>query len=121
MAAPKAAAHLSYDLRTHFRDPHVLPELRNMTSRDIAVRETVRRTPGVLDLIYAATAAVRAYRAGPGSGPITIAVGCVDGRHRAPTVCDLLATALTEEVGLQVHLLHRDIDKPVIQRAARKD
>lgn len=39
------AAHLTIDLRQHFRDPHVSPELRFMTADDAPVREAVLNTP----------------------------------------------------------------------------
>jgi UPF0042 nucleotide-binding protein len=34
-------AHLTIDLRHHFKDPHVSPELRSMTAHDEPVRTTV--------------------------------------------------------------------------------
>lgn len=45
------AAHLTIDLRHHFKDPHVSPELRYMTAHDELVRTTVLNTPGVADLV----------------------------------------------------------------------
>lgn len=39
------AAHLTIDLREHFRDPHVSPELRYMTAHDEPVRTAVLNTP----------------------------------------------------------------------------
>jgi len=51
---PPPTAHLILDLRSHFRDPHVDPGLRELT----------------------------AYRSGPSAGPVTVAVGCAGGRHR---------------------------------------
>ncbi|MGP4030200.1 RapZ C-terminal domain-containing protein [Actinomadura sp. 3N407] len=113
---PAPAAHLTVDLREHFRDPHVDPALRNLTARDTAVHEAVRTTPGILALVDAAEHAVLAYLDGPSAGPVTIAVGCAGGRHRAATVGDLLATGLSETHGLAVTLTHRDLDKPVVDR-----
>ncbi|MGI5208942.1 RapZ C-terminal domain-containing protein [Spirillospora sp. CA-108201] len=109
-------AHITLDLRVHFRDPHVRPELRNLTARDMAVHEAVRTTPGILPLLHAAEDAVLAYLAGPSAGPVTVAVGCAGGRHRAATVGDLLATSLAETHALDVALVHRDLDKPVAER-----
>lgn len=111
-------AHITLDLREHFRDPHIDPALRYLTARDTAVLEAVRTTPGVLPLLYAAEHAVLAYLAGPSAGPVTVAVGCAGGRHRAATVGDLLATTLSETHGLAVTLAHRDLDKPVAARGA---
>ncbi|CNF63221.1 glmZ(sRNA)-inactivating NTPase [Mycobacterium tuberculosis] len=109
-------AHITLDLREHFRDPHIDPALRYLTARDTAVHEAVRTTPGVLPLLDAAAHAVLAYLAGPSAGPVTVAVGCAGGRHRAATVGDLLATTLAETHGLAVTLTHRDLDKPVAHR-----
>lgn len=109
------AAHLTVDLRQHFRDPHVSPELRHMTADDEAVRMAVLGTPGVKDLVVATAVAVAAFAAGPSAGLVKVAAGCAGGRHRAPTFARELASHLTEAgCGVTVH--HRDIDKPVIQR-----
>jgi UPF0042 nucleotide-binding protein len=116
--APPPPAHLVLDVRHHFRDPHIAPELRYLTARDIAVYEAVRTTPGILPLVNAAEHTVLAYLAGPSAGPVTVAVGCAGGRHRAPAVGDMLASGLAETYGLDVTLTHRDIDRPVIDRDA---
>ena len=89
-------AHITLDLRSHFRDPHVSPELRHMTADDEPVRLAVLGTPGILPLIDATAAAVLAYLAGPSAGPVTVAVGCAGGRHRAPTVARALGTILRD-------------------------
>lgn len=107
-------ATITLDLRVHYRDPHVDPALRNLTSRDEPVRLAVLGTAGVLDLVDATCAMVRALASGPaGTAPISIAVGCAGGRHRAPTVAMALALELELDV-VDVH--HRDLDKPVVCR-----
>ncbi|MFD3922507.1 ATPase [Streptomyces sp. NPDC058595] len=108
-------AHLTLDLRHHFRDPHVSPELRYMTARDEQVRTAVLDTSGIADLIEAAAHAVAAFTAGPVAGTVTVAVGCAGGRHRAATVAMALAELLTT-AGRDVALHHRDIGEPVVQR-----
>ncbi|HMG65622.1 MAG TPA: RNase adapter RapZ, partial [Streptosporangiaceae bacterium] len=80
------AAHIVLDLRHHFRDPHVSPELRELTARDGAVAAAVLTTPGINHLISATADLVQAYLAGPGAGSVTVAVGCAGGRHRAAVV-----------------------------------
>lgn len=112
-AAPDA--HLTIDLRHHFRDPHVSPELRYMTADDAPVRAAVMGTPGVPPLVQATAAAVSAFTNGPSAGVVTVAVGCQGGRHRAPTVARALAERLTA-AGHSVVVTHRDLDKPVVQR-----
>ncbi|WP_030241014.1 RNase adapter RapZ [Streptomyces sp. NRRL S-350] len=113
-AAPPDA-HLTLDLRRHFRDPHVDPALRHQSARDLPVRRAVLATPGIRELITAAALLADAYDAGPSGAPLTIAVGCAGGRHRAATVASVLAARLGK-TGMTVHLTHRDLDKPVIDR-----
>lgn len=113
--APAPEAHLTLDLRHHFRDPHINPDLRHMTANDEPVRTTVLNTPGINDLIHATTAAVNAFTRGPSTGPITIAAGCTGGRHRAPTFARTLLARLVHD-GHTVTIHHRDLDQPVIQR-----
>lgn len=109
------AAHLTIDLRHHFRDPHVSPELRYMTADDEPVRAAVLATPGIRQLVDAVAEAVEAFAAGPSAGTVTVASGCAGGRHRAPTVARDLAARLTE-AGHTVTVRHRDLGKPVVQR-----
>ncbi|MFC4529147.1 ATPase [Sphaerisporangium dianthi] len=108
-------AHLTIDLRHHFKDPHVSPELRYMTARDEPVRATVLGTPGIADLLEATATAVAAFLTGPSAGTVTVADGCAGGRHRAPIFAEHLAHRLRGD-GLSVTLHHRDLDKPVVQR-----
>ncbi|MEU8623281.1 RNase adapter RapZ [Streptomyces sp. NPDC048669] len=108
-------AHVTLDLRHHFRDPHVSPELRHMTAHDEPVRAAVLRTPGIAQLVTATAAAISAFAAGPSTGPITVADGCAGGRHRAPTFAQALADQLTAN-GHTVTVQHRDMHQPVVNR-----
>ena len=109
------SAHLIIDLRHHFRDPHVSPELRYMTADDEPVRAAVLATPGITDLVAATAAAVLAFASGPSAGTVTVADGCAGGRHRAPTFANALAERLTA-AGHRVSVRHRDLSKDVVQR-----
>lgn len=128
-------ARLKLDLRHHFRDPHVRSELRYLTAHDRAVRDAVMATDGIRDLVVAVTAAVEAFLAGPRQDePVTLAVGCAGGRHRAASVAIFLfwivsgdaeaaKEAGVEELAarfdgrdLDVLLVHRDLGKPVVDR-----
>ncbi len=113
-AAPPAA-HLTIDLRHHFRDPHVSPDLRHMTANDEPVRTAVLGTPGITDLVEAVAMAVAAFASGPSAGTVTVADGCAGGRHRAPTFATALADRL-RTAGHTVTIHHRDLDKPVVDR-----
>lgn len=109
------AADLTIDVRHHFRDPHVSPELRHMTANDAPVRRAVLATAGVRSLIAALAAAVEAFTQGPSAATVTVAIGCAGGKHRAATMARELAAWLTR-AGHAVVVHHRDIDKPVVQR-----
>lgn len=109
------SAHLTIDLRHHFRDPHVSPELRYMTADDEPVRAAVLGTPGITDLVAATATAVAAFASGPSAGTVTVADGCAGGRHRAPTFARALAERLRMD-GHQVTVFHRDMSRPVVQR-----
>lgn len=114
-AAPQAT--ITLDLRVHFKDPHVSPELRYLTAKDEAVREAVRGTSGIPELTEAAADMVEAYLQGPaGEYPVTVAVGCQGGRHRAASVALDLSERLDREHGLVTTVLHRDIQLDVVDR-----
>ncbi|MFD7829182.1 ATPase [Kitasatospora sp. NPDC059803] len=108
-------ATITIDLRRHFRDPHVDPALRHQSAHDLPVRQAVMATPGIHELISATALLADAFDAGPAMAPLTIAVGCAGGRHRAATVAMTLAKRLAK-TGTPVRLTHRDLDKPVINR-----
>ena len=112
-AAPEA--HIVLDLRTHFRDPHVSPELRHMTALDGPVRTAVLNTPGVIPLVDALAAGVMALMAGPSAGPVAVAVGCVGGRHRSAVIADVLQLVLDDH-DIAAEVQHRDLHRPVIRR-----
>ncbi|MEU7302628.1 RNase adapter RapZ [Streptomyces sp. NPDC007206] len=109
------AARLTIDLRHHFRDPHVSPELRDMTADDQPVRAAVLGTPGVAALVLKTASAVEALASGPSAGVITVAGGCAGGRHRAPVFARALAELLSD-AGHDVSVHDRDMDKPVVHR-----
>lgn len=111
-------ATITCDVRTHFRDPHINPALRHLTADHPNVTHAVLTTPGIPRLIEALTNAITAYRHAPTPGPITIAVGCVGGRHRAPTIAAEVARLLNRG-GVAVELTHRDLGRAVIERPAR--
>ncbi|MFH8805291.1 ATPase [Streptomyces sp. NPDC017936] len=109
------AAHLTLDLRAHFRDPHVSPAMRELTAAHRRVRRIVLGTPGVKALLTATVRAVQAYDAGPSARDTVIAVGCAGGRHRSAVAADVLARRLRRR-GHEVTVEHRDLHRPVIAR-----
>ncbi|RNG11790.1 RapZ C-terminal domain-containing protein [Streptomyces botrytidirepellens] len=111
-------AHITLDLHRHFRDPHVDPNLRTLTARDRRAIRAVKHTPGIQQLLAATLTQAQAYARSPGAGahPLHIAIGCADGRHRAGVTAHLLARRLRRR-GHQVALTHRDLHRPVVERA----
>jgi UPF0042 nucleotide-binding protein len=105
-------ADLIIDLRP-YRDPHVRPEFRHLTAFDAEVRDTVRSTPGIPKLLTETLRHVD--RLATNGRTITIATGCVGGRHRGPAFALDLQAAL-HQLGHHAAITHRDINKPVIQR-----
>lgn len=113
--APAPEADITLDTRRRFRNPHADPAMREKTGLDPAVRQHVMDTPGVRDLVCtSADLALALADAGPLDRPVTVAVGCVGGRHRSVAIADAIADRLTRS-GIEVTLNHRDVDKPVIQ------
>jgi RNase adaptor protein for sRNA GlmZ degradation len=117
---PAPEAHATFDVRHHFRDPHVNPALRYLTAADPQVIEAVMDTPGVYPLAASIAGTVRAFLDGPQSGPVTVAVGCVGGRHRSAAIAIEAARLLADVDGIPVTLTHRDIGRPVIERPAQE-
>lgn len=108
-------AHVTLDLSERFRDPHVTPELRDMTAHHQPVRDVVLDTPGILGVIEGVAQLATAYLSGPSAGPVTIAVGCSGGRHRAPVVGAEVSELLSMD-GVRVTISHRDLAKDVVAR-----
>lgn len=111
------AADIPLDLRESYRDPHFDPALRDLNADDPRVMTAVLETPGIPALVRAVAAAVRDLTRD--GRPVTVAVGCAGGRHRAPAVATLVA-ALLEVSGVPVTTVHRDIEEPVIHRGQER-
>lgn len=107
-------AHLVVDLRQHFRDPHVSPELRYMTALDEPVRQAVLGTP--------ASPARRGGRRGGGRvhcGPQRRAGDCGRRVCGRPAQGPVFAQALADQLiaaGHTVTVQHRDLHRPVVNR-----
>jgi UPF0042 nucleotide-binding protein len=86
------AAHLTLDLRHHFRNPELGPEMRGRTVIHQEGRRSILGTPGIRPLLAAAVRAVRAYDSGPYNRAIVVAVG--GGRIRSVVAAEALARRL---------------------------
>jgi UPF0042 nucleotide-binding protein len=110
-------ADVTIDVRIHFKDPHVNPELRHLDATSARVCNTVLGTPGIAALTGSLVGVAEAYLAGPSPAPVTIAVGCAGGRHRSAVIADLAGKILAAR-GARVRVVHRDIALPVVDRPA---
>ncbi|MDP9850314.1 RNase adapter RapZ [Streptosporangium lutulentum] len=113
---PAPEADLTIDARRYLRNPHHAPGMRELTGLQEVVRRHVLATPGARATIGHAIAFARdvlAEAAGP-ERMVTIAAGCVGGRHRSVALATEIATGL-RACGIGVQLTHRDVERPVIQ------
>jgi UPF0042 nucleotide-binding protein len=110
--SPAPKADLTVDLAEWFRDPHVSPAMRSMTARDPEVVASVMETPGAHAFVERLFTAVEVL-VDLGLGTVSVATGCVGGRHRGPVVATQLA-ARARAAGWTVEIHHRDLDKPVL-------
>ncbi|MFB6670762.1 RapZ C-terminal domain-containing protein [Streptomyces parvus] len=110
-------AEATYDLRRLFRNPFHNPELKNLTGLDAPVYEHVLATPGVESLAQVVTFLAIGLHDTARGEDITIAYGCVGGRHRAVG----LARRTQELIQLthrETAVEHRDIGKPLLPPSA---
>lgn len=114
-------AHMTFDLRELFKDPHVSPELRQLTGMDPAVIQNVFRQPGAEAFLQGIVQTVIAAYV----PDLVVAFGCVGGRHRSVVFAEALhielcaryrKLPLVQRAGRVPTLEHRDIDKPVLVR-----
>lgn len=108
-------AHITLNLRKHFKDPHANPGLRYLTAHDAEVRKAVLATPGIATVVEATALTVEAYMLGPPTGPstspVSLAVGCAAGRHIAAAVGIEIAAVLQDLGHGPITLVHRDLHK----------
>ncbi|MFE2869373.1 hypothetical protein [Embleya sp. NPDC059259] len=110
---PAPIADLTYDLRRGFRNPHADPTMRAMTGLDHPVYDHVLVTPGIELVARSAADLAADLRIELAGGPITVAAGCVGGRHRSVGLARRVAELLTKR-GAVVELIHRDVHWPLM-------
>lgn len=115
---PAPNAHATFDVQDHFSDPDRVHGMRHRTADDIDIRDIVMGTAGIPELIDAIVGAAHAFLRGPRPRPLVVGVGCRGGRHRSVAIVCEAAHQLVG-AGVDVTVTHRDIAKPVIQRAAK--
>lgn len=104
-------AEVVVDVRRRFRDPHVLPEFRQLTGKDQAVRDKVLGDPQAESVISSLVVLALAMKTE--GEPLTLAVGCAGGRHRSVVVADEVWAALSN-LGETVRVQHLDVEEAVV-------
>ncbi|MCI2422884.1 ATPase [Saccharopolyspora sp. K220] len=104
---------LVVDLRDFIRDPHVSPEMRESTGRELDVRAHVLATPGAQGLVEHLVGAARALLvSAPSSRPVRIGLSCQGGRHRSVAISEAVAERI-RLAGHGVLVKHHHINEPV--------
>lgn len=112
---PLPEADLTVDVRPWFRDPHHDPAFKQLTGRDNAVVDRVLATHGVEGFTSAFWGAIVALGCSKPDRPVTVAVGCVGGRHRSYVIAEYLA-GMARSSGWDADTRHLHVDRPVIER-----
>ncbi|HEV2636306.1 MAG TPA: RNase adapter RapZ [Actinocrinis sp.] len=119
-SAQRPQALIEIDLRTALRNPHEDPGMRFLTGLDQAVYEHVRATAGAEQIMRDALGDIlrELDRADAlfdhGNALVEVHVFCQGGRHRSVSMGRWLQAELLP-MGISVQLVHRDIDKDVVQ------
>ncbi len=111
-------AGLVLDVRDTLRDPHVDPNLRELTGLDPQVRDHVLLHPSALTVVADLAAQIRALLSGYADARsllVEVWVGCAGGRHRSVAVAEATAAHLREQ-GIGVDVIHEHIHLPVARR-----
>jgi RNase adapter protein RapZ len=106
-------ADLVVDLR-FLPNPFWIPELRDLTGRDEAVRDYVLSQDGAAEFLDRYLGLLRLVGAGyrrEGKRYLTVAVGCTGGKHRSVAISEEIARRLTGTEGVAVNVTHRDLGR----------
>ncbi|GAA1255016.1 hypothetical protein GCM10009677_01020 [Sphaerisporangium rubeum] len=118
-AAPPVA-DITLDVRRSLRNPHHDPSMRYRTGLDEAVAAHVMATPGATENIRGLAVLVAGMLPGtPTKDAVTVAIGCVGGRHRSVALAVALAARL-EGMGIGAAVEHRDVAKPVLSKGQHR-
>ena len=96
-------------------NPHWVPELRQFTGLDAAVRDYVLGQPAASSFLSAYVEVLELSLAGferEGKRYVTLAVGCTGGKHRSVAMAEQLAARLSAlRSGRDVTVSHRDLGR----------
>ena len=106
-------ADLVMDVR-FLPNPFWIPELKELTGRDGDVRNYVLSQEGAEEFLDRYHELLRLIGAGfrrEGKRYLTLAVGCTGGKHRSVAISEELARRLSDEDGMAVKVVHRDLGR----------
>ncbi len=107
------AADLVFDVR-FMENPFYIPELRDLTGADRAVRDYVLGHPATKEFLAHVVSFLRfalpRYEAEK-KARLGIAFGCTGGRHRSVVIADEVARALREFWPGEIGVEHRDVER----------
>jgi RNase adapter protein RapZ len=95
-------------------NPFWIPELRDFTGRDAAVRDYVLSQDGAEEFISRYLELLRLVGAGyrrEGKRYLTVSVGCTGGKHRSVAISEELGRRLAGADGVTVNVAHRDMGR----------
>jgi len=108
------AADLVFDVR-FMENPFYIPELRDLTGSDRAVRDYVLGHPATKEFLGHVVPFLRfalpRYEAEK-KARLSVAFGCTGGRHRSVVIADEVARATREFWPGEIDVEHRDVDRP---------
>jgi RNase adapter protein RapZ len=99
-------------------NPHFVEELRDLPGTAAPVSEYVLAdadTQAFLSRAAELLAFCLPRYEREGKSYLTVGVGCTGGRHRSVVVADHLAKQLSERVGLEIDVVHRDVGRVTLE------
>ena len=111
------SADLVFDVR-FMENPFYIPELRDLTGRDDAVRDFVLGHPATKEFLAHIVPFLRfalpRYETEK-KARLGLAFGCTGGRHRSVVIADEIARTTREFWPGGIEVEHRDIDRPEVR------
>jgi len=111
------SADLVFDVR-FMENPFYIPELRDLTGHDEAVRDYVLRHPATKEFLAHVVPFLRfalpRYESEK-KARLGLAFGCTGGRHRSVVIADEIARATKAFWPGDIEVEHRDIDRPEVR------
>lgn len=104
-------ADLLFDIR-FLPNPNFVPELKDLTGLDGAVREYVLREGAssvLLDKLNDLLGFLIPEYSREGKASLTIGIGCTGGKHRSPVIVEELKRHIESVLNLEVTVIHREL------------